>query len=63
MTKKDYVLLASTILNARNDYMNTNKMLDTYALDFLAIRIANALQSDNPSFNVGVFLTACGIMK
>lgn len=53
MTKKDYELIASSILATRSYLMPT--------LDSLAYLMAASLESDNPKFDRNKFLQACGI--
>lgn len=67
MTKKDYILLASAVqstLNGREinpDY----RILDATkvsAIKATAENIAKAMERDNPKFDCGKFLDACGFV-
>lgn len=57
MTRKDYILIASTIAEVRAKYARghaANEFLDT-----VAIELADKLARDNPRFDRTRFLKAC----
>lgn len=53
MTRKDYILLAEALRSARGaaEYLAERK-----AVDFTASRVAQALQGDNPRFDMTHFM-------
>jgi hypothetical protein len=58
MTRKDYELIAAAVAEARNDEGSDYSTFDE-AVDAVAERIASALRSTNPRFDVSRFLKAC----
>ena len=73
MTRKDYVMIAETIreLLADIDRDGSGAILSDHSshvlagerigVHTLAMRLADQLQQDNPRFEMGTFLKACGI--
>ena len=59
MTRKDYVLLADTIKNARKVEGDMGAVLVSVA--HLANTLATELAIDNPRFDRHRFLIACGV--
>lgn len=53
MSRKDYVAIADAIANA-------NRGEHTVTREEVACRIASVFAADNPRFDRGRFLTACG---
>jgi hypothetical protein len=68
MTKKDYILLANAIVATRhriNDQLchansSFKREEQLRGVRRAAAHIADVLKSDNPAFDAGHFLTACG---
>jgi hypothetical protein len=59
MTRKDYQLIAAALKDAREaNVVYTN---GEHVTDLCAVRVANALESDNPRFDRARFLAACGV--
>lgn len=56
MTKKDYILIALVFKDARND-----EVVESPAIDCLALRMARCLKLANPRFDTDKFLNACGV--
>lgn len=64
MTKKDYILIAGVIKDSTEKAQNmSGKQFceATATLAVLAECLADKMQIDNPAFNRGRFLTACGL--
>lgn len=62
MTKKDYELIANTIKSTLGTYGGTVSHNNCkYAINDLALAIANELKLDNPKFDRDKFLAACGV--
>lgn len=67
MTKKDYELIArafgltSKTVEAFNDSDSPAKYDAPSALGLVATVLADSLEKENPRFNRGLFLEACGI--
>lgn len=67
MTKKDFELIAQSIANVRNNYINamgsmpdgTNSYINS--LNDASIELARQCGWDNPRFNKPKFLSACGV--
>jgi|GEM_PF-4793221 len=64
MTRKDYETLAQTFAKevavwTGVPYAN----MRLRAIESMAARLANALQEDNPRFDVGLFMTNCGFSQ
>ena len=59
MTRKDYRILAEALREARPQTWPTNAGPWTRAVDNIAI----ALKADNPRFDRGKFLDACGMTE
>ena len=58
MTRKDYILIAAALKAAHN----SPATVDGHRCIYLAAeRIADALASDNPRFDIARFLKACGV--
>lgn len=55
MTRKDYVLIASALLEARNITKEQG------VIDWISDAIANRIEDENPRFDREKFLRACGI--
>lgn len=61
MTRKDYVLLAEAINAERKTWTGAAYgQLRVRAIESLAARIANAINADNPSFDIYRFMADCG---
>lgn len=67
MTRKDYVLIAQTIKEARpalspghTDRDGTFAAHEEQVLDRLSLMMATRLRTTNDAFNRGRFLEACG---
>jgi phosphoheptose isomerase len=60
MTRKDYVLLADTIKNARKVVI-VGEGTTLVSVEHLANTLATELEIDNPRFNRHRFLVACGV--
>ena len=58
MTRKDYVLIAAALKNARGDCATG---AEYEGVDTAARHVSDALAKDNPRFERGRFLTACGV--
>lgn len=63
MTRKDYELIARAFTLARPIAPPRNSSLRAahYTLDAVARHLADALAFDNPRFDRGRFLAACGV--
>lgn len=66
MTKKDYEMLAGLIFNYRQENAKLLLMAGDewliHAVDReLVVPLANKLKEDNPNFEYGKFLRACGL--
>jgi hypothetical protein len=64
MTRKDYVLIAKALKQARDQIPNTNSSINAgeFVANSTAARlVAYALADDNPRFDRQKFLTACGV--
>jgi hypothetical protein len=61
MTKKDYILLARALKDARTHADVEGGDMRTPTVDETSGFIADALQRDNPRFDRDRFLTACGV--
>ena len=59
MTRKDYQLIASSILSELRCYDNSTP--ENSAIKELAQRLSYELSLDNPRFDTARFLTACGV--
>jgi len=59
MTKKDYILIASTIVQELSNYQDLTPQAS--AIREVARKMATQLESTNPRFNRDLFLTACGV--
>ena len=59
MTRKDYVLIADTLVNLMSDFNNCGD--DSVSLSLVAEELADTLAKDNPRFDRARFLTACGV--
>ena len=59
MTRKDYVLIASTIQHQFSYYEESTP--EVKALKELALRMAYDFRQDNPRFEYARFLDACGV--
>lgn len=59
MTRKDYQLLADSILNARKVQSGLGEMYVSVA--HLVNTLATDLEIDNPRFDRARFLEACGV--
>ena len=59
MTKKDYELIANWIKPNYEAVGNDTKIV----LQVIIGRLCSTLKSDNPHFNRGKFLEACGLQK
>jgi hypothetical protein len=65
MTKKDYILIAKVLKEARKlpiMIYETDKPQVNHD-DLLATLLVTELRKDNPKFNEEKFLTACGLTK
>lgn len=67
MTRKDYVAIASTLAATRPDsshYTDAGLFGCVHARwHFVAVKMADMLAQDNPRFDRGRFLTACGVQS
>lgn len=61
MTRKDYVLIADTIANLREQQRDAGPFTNNPSLLEVAEELAHALQGDNPRFDRDRFLVACGV--
>lgn len=61
MTRKDYVLIADTIANLREQQRDAGPFTNNPSLAEVAEELAHALQGDNPRFDRARFLDACGV--
>ena len=61
MTRKDYVLIADTIANLREQQRDAGAFANNPSLLEVAEELAHALQGDNPRFDRARFLDACGV--
>jgi hypothetical protein len=59
MTKKDFVVIASTLDRLRLDFDMDGE--DTISLRLVAEELADSLARTNDRFNRDTFLTACGV--
>jgi hypothetical protein len=59
MTRKDYKLIASSILMQLSFYKDLTP--EASAVRELARKLATQLEQENPRFNRDVFLVACGV--
>jgi hypothetical protein len=59
MTRKDYVLIASTIQHQFSYYEELTP--EVKALKELVLRMAYDFSKDNPRFEYARFLNACGV--
>lgn len=60
MTKIDYELIEGVFARYSSDSIDSN---DSKIIYNLAIRLADALQDDNPKFDPDRFMAACGYTK
>jgi hypothetical protein len=65
MTRQDFVLIAATIRNTREEYSAERvgiaaEPIATATLNALAANMARALDTTNPNFDRQRFLVACG---
>lgn len=59
MTRKDYIIIAAALLESKPEsHWDANKKAQWLVS---CNRIADALANDNPRFNRGRFLNACGV--
>lgn len=61
MTRKDYLLIAQAI-KGQVDF-EAGDQLAIYITKCIAISIAAALATDNPRFDLGRFMQACGFTE
>ena len=64
MTRKDYVLIASALRSSRLHLPAMDPQCRAGAKDqweMTVEKIADDLERDNPRFDRGIFLTACGM--
>ncbi len=65
MTRRDYVLLAASIAQAKQateiERNAAKRTAGVKAISLTAIGLASALANDNPAFDRTRFLTACGL--
>jgi hypothetical protein len=73
MTRKDYILIAATLRQLLDDIAlsgegeslsdRTRAVIhgEHLGVRHAALRLGNQLQQDNPRFEMGTFLKACGI--
>ena len=59
MTKKDYILIAAALKQARVEFPT---MKQNAAHDYVASVMCRALSTTNPRFDSGRFLAACGVV-
>ena len=60
MTKKHFKAIAEIISKTRADLINASQSTEELS-DNIAIEFADYLESQNPLFNRGKFLSACGM--
>ena len=64
MTRKDYILIAAALRDARSSFAAMpNITVYTNGVDNAATRVADALSRDNPRFNRERFLKASGVQS
>jgi len=63
MTRKDYVLIAAALREARSNYSLPNVAIYHNGIDNAAHRLADALGRDNPRFDRERFLDAAGVQS
>ena len=61
MTRKDYERIASVIANVRREFRGVEDGMN--ASRDIAVFLAGRLANDNPRFDRGRFLQACGIAE
>jgi len=61
MTRKDYVIIAETIANLREQQKDSGPFTNNPSLKDVAEELAHALGEDNPRFDRARFLDACGV--
>ena len=61
MTRKDYVLIASTLKTARDENMARFGGMARQGIEVAAEAMADALANENPRFDRERFLRACGL--
>jgi len=63
VTRKDYVLIAAALAEARNYSISRSAHPESYfhGCDAVAYEIANSLGKDNPRFDRARFLKAAGV--
>ena len=61
MTRKDYELLAESIRLTRNKADWQGQTIDESTLSAVANTMAQLLEYENPRFDRGRFLAACGV--
>lgn len=61
ISKRQYILIASTIKNATELYATTARDID--AIFGVAYALANKFKHDNPSFNYERFMKATGTRR
>lgn len=59
MTRKDYELIAAAL--ARANMTATRESLSAKTIALVAYELADKLATDNPRFQRGRFLAACGV--
>lgn len=60
MTRKDYILIAAALNEAREFSTIEERR---YGVERAALRLADAIGQDNPRFDRGRFLAACGLTE
>lgn len=60
MTKKDYILIAKAVKEARDDVQNAPHN-EKYIVSTVAFALARELEKDNSRFDRQKFIEACGI--
>lgn len=59
MTRKDYELIAAAL--ARANFTATRESLSAKTVALVSYELADSLAKDNPRFQRGKFLAACGV--
>lgn len=65
MTRKDYVAIAAALKAARMNTYTSGAVVQTHlhAVNSTAAQIADVMARDNPRFDRGRFLKACGVQS
>ena len=61
MTRKDYIIIANSLLITRKGYSRAWNPDASLAFDMVCENLADVFTKDNPKFDREKFLEACGV--